>query len=448
MTALWMCALPSAAGATQIATSDTLPVVATLSVWAEGVWLDLLDREGTIRGPLAEEGIFQRFHPLMDSEYTLDLRTGPFTPPEDAEWARTGDGIRAGGSSISHPHILSRVDWRQAFPVAESVDLIAAYVRDHSLTDRRDHTRLGVRWRDAGGSGWTVWSRIGVHFHKPAADLEAGLTRSWPAADGEGWRLELRAAALDVFSDVIFVGLGVDPQDVEAHIDHHGPPLAARAFVERRAHRWRVEAHGGISTAARSRVTFPDGSAPPFDLTEQVGFAGALVEVAPALGLTVAGYARSAWAEAQRTPPPEASADLEVTERTDVLGGYLRWRLTGSLAAEAGLHTTWRPETRIQEGASVRHEDRELYWDVALVRRPATGWTARLAYAGLDRDAGVLFPVGTARHHRLVTEGGYRTGAGFEVRAGVRWDLDELGRHSFDGGHLRLSAIPARAPGG
>ena len=35
---------------------------------------------------------------------------------------------------------------------------------------------------------------------------------------------------------------------------------------------------------------------------------------------------------------------------------------------------------------------------------------------------------------------GHRFRSGFEVTAGVSWDLDNFGRAPFDGGHLRLSA--------
>ncbi|MDE0256961.1 MAG: hypothetical protein OXR82_01055, partial [Gammaproteobacteria bacterium] len=37
--------------------------IATLAVWADQVWLSLLDRDGSYYGRLAEEGIFQRFNP-------------------------------------------------------------------------------------------------------------------------------------------------------------------------------------------------------------------------------------------------------------------------------------------------------------------------------------------------------------------------------------------------
>lgn len=432
----------SAPAPAQAVATDTLPL-ATLSSWAEEIWLDLLDREGTIHGPVAQEGIFQRFHPRMDSEYALDVRTGLFTAAEDAAWAESDGGVRAAARSISYPHFLNRVDWAQAFPIQGSVELTAHYRRDHSLTDRRDYVRLGARWNEVGGSRWTAWSRIGMHFFKPAADVEVGATRSWPAGETGLWRLELRAAALDAFSDLVFVRLGVDPRDAEAHVDHTSPPVAARALLERRGARWRVEAQGGVTPTLRRHVTFPATGAEPFDLSERVWFAGTLVEAKPGVRLDLAAYARTARARTRHAyAPASASRNLRVTECTNALGGWARRRLGDALVAEAELHAVWMPETRAGPDGLVEHDDRQVFGGLALARRPAAGWTARAAYAVLDRDAGVLVPTGSARDHRLLTEAGYRSAAGFDVNAGIGWDLDALGIRTFDGGYVRLSALP------
>ena len=58
----------------------------------------------------------------------------------------------------------------------------------------------------------------------------------------------------------------------------------------------------------------------------------------------------------------------------------------------------------------------------------------------LDRDAGYQAPWLTSQNHRLITEAGHRFRSGFEVTAGLRWDLDHFAREPFEGGHLRLSA--------
>ncbi|MCY4400818.1 MAG: hypothetical protein OXE96_15975 [Gemmatimonadetes bacterium] len=100
-----------------------------------------------------------------------------------------------------------------------------------------------------------------------------------------------------------------------------------------------------------------------------------------------------------------------------------------------------RPEWRSPGGGAPReHRDREVFARAALVRYPEAGWTGRLAYFLLDRDAGSRAPWLTWQNQRLITEAGHRFRSGFEVTAGLRWDLDNFVRERFEGGHLRLSA--------
>ncbi|MDE2772517.1 MAG: hypothetical protein OXI46_02255, partial [Gemmatimonadota bacterium] len=112
--------------------------LATLAAWADQVWLSLLDRDGAYYGRLAEEGTFQRVNLEMDHEYELHVRSSLFLPGEDARWAELPNGFRIAAGSISHPHILNVVDWRQEIHVSGPVDLMARYRRERSLTARRD----------------------------------------------------------------------------------------------------------------------------------------------------------------------------------------------------------------------------------------------------------------------------------------------------------------------
>lgn len=446
-----MLAAPAAvAGQAPAPTSD--PVL-TLEAWADDVWVDVLDREGTFRGRLAPEGIFQRFNPDMDHEYALDVRTGMFQPWEDVAWAGDGGGLRVAGASVSHPHILNRLDWRHAYPVSGGLDLTADYTRDHSLTDRRDYARVGLRWTPEGAAGWSLGSRVGVHFFKPEADVEVEVTRAWGARHGgvsSRWRATARVAALDVFNDVVFVSLGVDPDEVEAHLDHEGVPLAGRLRLEGRGTWWRFEAHAAATTERRARVTFPGagegargegdagGDGEPFELEERVAFAGALLELRPLPDLSMAGHARVAEARTDRRRADGGTPGSRIRERSAGLGGIVRWTLRDAVHAEGEVDVVWRPEDRSGAGERVEHDDRAVYGVLGLVRRSARGWTARVAYTTLDRRAGVLLPEVGGSNARLLTEGGYRTLAGFRVLAGLRWDLD--GRPVFDGAHLRLAA--------
>jgi hypothetical protein len=422
----------------------------TLAIWAERVWISILDRDGAVHGRLAEEGVFQRFHPRMDREYDLDVRTGLFTPAEDGRWRRTGSRLRIAGASVSHPHILNVIDWRQEVPVAGGVDVLARFHRERSLTARRDYPRVGVRWGDAFGGGWTAGAHVGVHFSKPAADVELTVARSWGGREGEvgqgdagraRWRLELGVAALDAFSDLVFQGLGVDDEEVEARLDYRTMPLAARAMVRRASPRWRAELHAGATTLHEARVTVPDGARPPFTQRERVGFAGALVDVTLAPGLVAAAWGTVARADTDRR---STGPGFSLREETVRVGLRPRVRLGESVRLVGEVERVWRPEERtvrptVGPDERLDHRDRATFGRVALLRRPATGWTGRLAWTALDRRAGVIVPGLTATNHRLVTAWGWRFPTGFEVVAGIRWDLDVSPGGSFDGGHVRIS---------
>ena len=414
--------------------------IATLAAWADQVWLSLLDRDGAYYGRLAEEGIFQRFNPKMHPEYELDIRTSLFHPAEDARWAALPNGFRLAGASINHPHILNIVDWRQEIHVFGPVDLIARYRRERTLTARRDYPWVGMRWRDVLGTPWTVQVGIGVHFFKPSSDVQVALARSWRDGEDRSWTLEVRLAALDAFNEAIFQGLGVKADEVDAHYDYAGAPLAARTTLRAAASRWRAELHAGSSRRSEVQVTFPATGRAPFTQLERVAFLGALLQVTPLERVTLALYGTWARADTERRAPA-SGLGFTLREQTVTVGARARTRLNPAWAVETELVRVLRPEWRSPEGGAPReHRDREVFARAALVRYPEAGWTSRLAYTLLDRDAGFLAPWFTEQNHRLITEAGHRFRSGFEVTAGVGWDLDHFGRAVFDGGLLRLSA--------
>ena len=429
----------SPAGETPASEADSA-AFATLAAWADQVWLSLLDRDGAYYGRLAEEGTFQRFNPRMNPGYEFDIRSSLFHPGEDARWAEQPNGFRIAGASISHPHILNVLDWRQEIHVSGPVDLMARYRRERSLTARRDYPWVAVRWRDVIGTPWTVQVGIGVHFFKPSADVEVALARSWRDREDRSWTLEVRLAALDAFNEAIFQGLGVRADEVDAHYDYAGAPLAARTTLRAAASRWRAELHAGSSRRSEVQVTFPATGRAPFTQLEKVAFLGALVQVTPLERVTLA--LQGTWARADTERQARASGlGFTLREQTVTVGARARTRLNPRWAVETDLVRVGRPEWRSPEGgASREHRDREVFVRTALARYPEAGWTGRLAYALLDRDAGFLAPWLTAQHQRLTTEAGYRFRSGFEVTAGLGWDLDNFARLPFDGGHLRLSA--------
>ena len=414
--------------------------LATLAAWADQVWLSLLDRDGAYYGRLAEEGIFQRFNPEMDHEYELDVRSGLFDPGEDARWAELPNGFRVAGGSLNNPHILNVVDWRQETHISGPVDLMARYRRERSLTARRDYPWVGVRWRDVLGTPWTVRVGLGIHFFKPSADVEVALARSWRDGEDRSWTVEVRLAALDAFNEAIFQGLGVRADDVDAHYDYAGAPLAARTTLRAAASRWRAELHAGSSRRSEVQVTFPATGRAPFTQLEQVAFLGALFQVTPLERVTLALYGTWASADTERRAPANVPG-FTLREQTVTVGARARTRLNPLWAVETELARVRRPEWRTPAGGARReHRDRGVFARAALVRYPEAGWTSRLAYVLLDRDAGSRAPWLTAQNQGLITEAGHRFRSGFEVTAGLRWDLDHFGRDRFEGAHLRLSA--------
>ncbi|MDE2983548.1 MAG: hypothetical protein OXU69_02485, partial [Gemmatimonadota bacterium] len=273
-----------------------------------------------------------------------------------------------------------------------------------------------------------------------SADVEVALARSWRDGEDRSWALEVRLAALDTFNEVIFQGLGVRADDVDAHYDYAGVPLAARTTLRAAASRWRAELHAGSSRRSEVRVTFPATGRDPFTQFERVAFLGALLQVTPLERVTMALH--GTWARADTERRASASPlGFTLREQTVTLGARARTRLNPAWAVETEVVRVRRPEWRTPAtGAPREHRDREVFARAALVRYPEAGWTARLAYTLLDRDAGFLAPWLTARNHRLITEAGHRLRSGFEVTAGAGWDLDHFGRAPFDGGLLRLSA--------
>ena len=438
-----MPSLRAQSGAERSATSPTgetdSAALATLAAWADQVWLSLLDRDGAYYGRLAEEGIFQRFNPEIHDEYELEIRS-LFHPGEDARWAEAPNGFRVAGASISHPHILNVLDWRQEIHVSGPVDLMARYRRERSLTARRDYPWVGMRWRDMLGTPWTVQVGIGVHFFKPSADVEVALARSWRDREDRSWTLEVRLAALDAFNEAIFQGLGVKADEVDAHYDYAGAPLAARTTLRAAASRWRAELHAGSSRRSEVQVTFPGTGLAPFTQLEQVAFLGALLQVTPLERVTLALYGTWARADTERRAPA-VGPGFTLREQTVTAGVHARTRLNPPWAVETELARVRQPEWRTPGGgAPGERRDRQVFARAALVRYPEEGWTGRLAYALLDRDTGYEAPWLTSRNQRLITEAGHRFRSGFEVTAGVRWDLDQFDLEPFDGGHLRLSA--------
>lgn len=412
----------------------------TLELWADNVWLALTDRDGSYFGRLAEQGTFQRFNPRIHPEYELDLRTGLFTESEDARWAVAERGLRLGGASIGHPLIVNAVDWRERVPITERVRLLARYRRQRTLTEQRDYPFVAVSWTQGRDSPWSLGVGIGVQHFKASADVEVALSRRWQVRQGVV-SLGTRVAMLDVFNNVVFGALGVDPEETPAHFRYQAVPVAARIAASWSATATRFEVHAGASSRSNLEVSFPASGDPSYRQAEQVRFAGVLGEWAPTQRLRVGAYATTAGATTDRAFEPVGVGGFRLREHTQALGLRGATVTGGPFVIEWGVGGVWRPEERDRDdGTTVRHRDREVHAHLAFARRPVIGPTWRVAWYFDERAAGTLAPWLTDTNHRLPTEFGYRFQSGFEFAVGARWDLDNRFTDLFDGGHVRFTA--------
>ena len=433
------------AGPATAPVTDTLQPAAaplTLAPWAEEVWMAILDRDGRYDGRLSDQGVFQRFNRRKDYEYALDVRSGIADREGDAIWLHAVRGVRIRGASISPTQILNRVDWKDERPIAGNVALRVRYRRDRSLEASRDYPWVGVAWRPGTGKGWVLHGGVGIHFFKPSADVEVGLARSWRDGRDGRWRAELAVAGLDLFNDVIYNAIGVEESEVDVLQDYRSRPVAVRATVRRAGRTWSGEVHVGGSTSAEVDVRFPGGEERPFLQRERVWFAGAVVGARPAATLRLSLHGAVARARTDRTYADDASGSFELREETRRLGTAATLRLSTAWDVDAMAERVWRPESRHRiRAAPLRHDDREDYVELAVVRRPLRGWALRAALQIYDRDT--TFDTWWLRgaHQRLNTEFGYRFASGFRVTAGVRWDLDDFAARPFDGAHLRIMTV-------
>src|SRR5688500_11750497 len=165
--------------------------LATLRTWADGVWISVLDRDGSWDGRLSDRGVLQRFNPDEDSEYQLDMHTALFSASEDARWAARPMGLRGATGSINHPHIAQMVAWRERYPIASGWALEGDFLRERTLRASRDHVRAGLFWQPGSTEAWEVGATLGLHFFKPSADLELVAARSWAEGGDQRGRLEV-----------------------------------------------------------------------------------------------------------------------------------------------------------------------------------------------------------------------------------------------------------------
>lgn len=415
-----------------------VPPSYSLAPWAERVWNRLADREGAIFGRLAEEGIFQRYHPLQDHEYRLDEFTGAFALRDQGAWRDRRNVIRGWGASVSNRDLINAVEARVSLPVARRVGVGFHLWQEETLEARRQRLLFGLRVDSLVGP-WAVSFRTSVELVKPDADLEFDFERTF----GERLAVSLGVAVLDAFNDFSFVTLGIDSAETDFFREYFSQPVAARYAIEwRPARGWRLEARGGTTNRAHLKGDLVLDDLRGFGQRERVWFTGVLAEWSPRPDLAIGAFGRTADAKVEREyESSDSSSNFELSERTTTAALYGLLRVGTEWDVEGAVLYTERPEDRRGFGAVVL-DDREWSVWVSLWRKLA-GWAyLSLGYFYDDRALRgdpALADALAARNQRLRTDIEVRFPAGAKLGAGVNWDLDfPTDQSFFDGAHGRL----------
>lgn len=428
-----------------VAQADSAALHATLRGWQEETWLQLLDRGGAIGGRLSRAGMLQRFQPLIDDEYYIDLISGRFGLSEDYLWYQQPSGARYWGASIDHLELVTAFEVKAAIPLGGAWTGTVRFNKEHSHEVRRDlvHVEFARTWR-AGVFG-------GVHGTlnpvKPDIDLElrGGYRRD------NGREIGGAVGVLDTFSDIIYQVLVVWEGYADTALDYERQPLTLRTWAEWPiARHLRVEVHGGVMTPTTVRAYRQVAPDVGFRQLERFGFAGGLLEWDATSRLRIGGFGTYVRARTDRTPlplsPPED--DFVLTEITTRYGGYTlaqlaeRWRFEGWLARTA------RPERRDQRQPGtpdVDFEDRWLSGEARLTYGGQRGFRGDASFELVARDVvrglGQVPATDSRDNSRLRLEVGWLFGERASFRAGYRLDLDGdpgQGKGAFDGAEGRF----------
>ncbi len=430
-----MASILSACGSA--AQTDPAYFNATLRDWEERLWLNILDRNGSLTGRFSDLGILQRFHSSIDSEYELDMITHRFSLAEDHEWYRRRSGIRWSGGSINKRDLASTFAFKTEIDVNDSWSLAARYESEVNAVASRNIFRFGlVRSTQAGafffGGGHLDRVKTGI-------DLTFGL----------GWRNEqtlirratLTVGVLDAFNNT-FNALDGVVDSTQVYTKH---PFVLRGNVEARLNpQLRVEAYGTyMRPATILRYEGNDESA-GFVQDETYGYLGGLVEWAPLDFLRVGGFATYVHAGLARGALSfDAGVEgFDLTERTTQVGGFGMARFGSRVITEVWVSRTWRPENRIWADGQPGIE----YKDQGVSGR---------AMASYQVPFGLVLEGGLSIDYREVVRGalpfpGAGSVAGHNRRGqlGVGWNIsDQFGcrvAHRFDldgDGFLKEGAV-------
>jgi hypothetical protein len=412
----------------------------TLRGWEERARVIILDREGSFDGRFSSRGILQRYHPLMDAEYQLDVISSSFPLDEECSWYRADSGARFWAGSIDHLRLIQVGQIKARVPLGSHWGVRVEHLHEETLRARRNLLRLGFERDLAGGAGRVFLSGTPIAI-KPEADLEMGA--SWFPGEGE---VTVAVGALDVFSDVVYQVLGVGPALSDSVLDYLARPYTLRAFGELPLHpRLRMEAFGLRLTPTRVRVE-PQGEPwGGFVQDEGYAYAGGLVEWTPgdrtalgALATWKRGHTERAPAEGEALAPTDF---LEVLETSRQLGAFLIHDPLPQLRIRGWLVRAMEEETRESLAGPSSYQKRTVSMRLDLTYRGVRGLHGELGLDGTARSGEGVRPVPPIQpllrsDYRLRGDLGWRFGERALFVLGANLDLDSGG---FDGGHGRFS---------
>lgn len=418
------------------------PPRATLRGWEEAVRLAIVDRAGSAFGRASERGILQRFNETMDSEYDLDVISSSFGMSEVYEWYQRDAGARYWAGSIDHLRMIQLGEMKASVGLGENWAADVHFTLDESLTNRRSLLRLGLSHEFSAGRG-SVFAQGTLRSVKPETDIEFGS--SWAVGGG---RVTVAVAALDLFSDAVYQGLGVASSIADSALDYTSHPFTGRIALDAPVGEdWRIEAYALLLVPTAVIVESQTVPGEGFSQEEGYGYVGGLLEFNPSGSTAVGTFATWVRARLDRSPlaAGQLTDDYRLTEITSSVGLYAIHRFRRRLGIEGWLARTWRTEDRVRRGPPIapdlEYEDRTWAgrWSVTYY-----GPGGFRAMPGLDftaRSASEPQPVQTreplARDHvRVRGDVGWR----FEERSflvvGANFDLDD---GSFDGAHGRFA---------
>jgi hypothetical protein len=440
---LWA-ALSAATSATPLgAQSGSSPIAgATLRGWEERARLAIFDRGGSFHGRTSDLGILQRFNEDMDSEYDLDLISSTFSLSEDYEWYRRETGARFWAGSINHLRLIQAADLKASVGLSASWAADVWFRHDETLRTQRNLLWLGFR-KKLFHQHAHAFLRGTLTAEKPEADLELGFV--WSTRRGE---VTVAAGALDLFSDLIYQGLRVDPSIADSALDYTSHPLTVRAALDAPlGRRFRAEGYALALTPTTVVVesqTVPDEG---FKQDERYAYTGGLLEWAPSrrTALGVAGTWVRARIDRESLPAGAPEDDFDLTERTWQVGVYAIHRFPTRLSTDAWLARVWRTEQRVRPDTTVApnvdYEDRTWAGRASITYGATSGFRGTLGFDFTARWASGPTPVPTQEslhrdNFRLRVELGWGFGRRALFILGANYDLDDAG---FDGAHGRFA---------